>query len=128
MTIKSARLPSAARRGIRILSFDPDVLRQVNTLAPQLKCVINTDGTGSWCVPAADLLSGRFGLEFLNAVCLEQKKLSTQVVDWAHHREMGVLTYSCNTRSQVERALALGVDGIMSDQPGRLVALFRHGG
>lgn len=118
-------LPAPIQLKTSILSFDPDVLVRANRAAPQLKCVLNTDGTGSWCVPVADLVRGRTALDFLNTVCLEKKKLSSRVVAWAHDRGLQVFTYCCNTRPQVERALALGVDGIMSDKPGWLVGLFR---
>jgi glycerophosphoryl diester phosphodiesterase len=110
---------------IRILSFDPDVLVRVKRMAPQLKCILNTDGRGPWCVPVADLMSGRASMAFLHAVCLEKKNLSAPVVEWAHEREIKALTYCCNTRPQVERALVLGVDGILSDKPGWLVSIVK---
>jgi glycerophosphoryl diester phosphodiesterase len=119
------RLPSSIQADIYILSFDPDVLAQVNRKAPHLKCVLNTDGNGQWCVPVADLMRGAVVLDFLSVVCLEKKKLSAQVVTWAHAQGLDVFTYCCNTRAQLERALTLGVDGIMSDKPGWLVGLFK---
>ena len=76
-------LPSALQTEIYILSFDPDVLARANRAAPALKCVLNTDGTGSWCVPVDDLVSGEVSLDFLTVVCLERKKLSERVVAWA---------------------------------------------
>jgi glycerophosphoryl diester phosphodiesterase len=116
-------LPTKMHSAIYILSFDPEVLFQVNRLAPQLKCVLNTDGTGAWCVPVADLMRRNVRMDFLSAVCLEKKYLSPQVITWAHTRDLAVMTYCCNTRPQVMRALDLGVDGIMSDKPGWLVNL-----
>ena len=118
-------LPAGVRSAISILSFDPDVLAQASRAAPQSKCVLNTDGTGSWGVSVADVMCGNRVLDFLAAVCLEKKTLSEQVVTWAHDRGLDVFTYCCNTRPQVERALALNVDGIMSDKPGWLVGLFK---
>jgi len=118
-------LPDGIQSNIYILSFDPDVLVRANRSAPQLKCVLNTDGTGDWCVPVADLMRGDANLDFLAAICLERKSLSGEALNWAHTRGLKVFTYCCNTRSQVERALALGVDGIMSDKPGWLVGLFK---
>ena len=118
-------LTGAIQSTISILSFDPEVLAQVNRLAPQLKCVLNTDGTGAWCLPVADLMRRNVRMDFLSAVCLEKKKLSEKVVAWAHDRGLQVFTYCCNTRPQVERALTLGVDGIMSDKPGWLVSIVR---
>ena len=118
-------LPVGIRSAISILSFDPDVLSRASRAAPTQKCVLNTDGTGSWCVPVAELVRGSVVLDFLSAVCLEKKRLSARVVAWAHGRDLQVFTYCCNTRRQVERAVALGVDGIMSDKPGWLVGLFK---
>ena len=118
-------LPTNIQSAISILSFDPEVLVRANRAAPQLRCVLNTDGTGAWCVPIAKLMRGKVALDFLSAVCLEKKKLSARVVAWAHDREIEVFTYCCNTRPQVERALALAVDGIMSDKPGWIVGLFK---
>jgi glycerophosphoryl diester phosphodiesterase len=120
-----AGFSTGIREKIRVLSFDPDVLEQVNRAAPWLKCVLNTDGSGAWCVPVADLMRGRAVLDFLSAVCLDKKDLSSQVVAWAHERGQAVFTYCCNNRPQVDRALSLGVDGIMSDRPGWLVGLFK---
>ncbi len=114
-------LPGPIQSKISILSFDPDVLVRTYRAAPQLKCVLNTDGNGSWCVAHQDLMRSRVSLDFLRVVCLEKKSLSAGVVAWAHDRGMEIYTYCCNTRPQVERALALGVDGIMSDKPGWLV-------
>jgi len=118
-------LPVGIQANIYILSFDPDVLARANQTAPQLQYVLNTDGSGAWCVPVATLMQGNPALDFLAAVCLEKKILSEEVIIWALKRGLKVFTYSCNTRPQVERALALGVDGIMSDKPGWLVGLFK---
>ncbi len=120
-----AGLPARVQDSIRVLSFDPDVLARANRVAPQVKCVLNTDGTGSWCVPHTDLLNNRVTMDYLCAICLDKKQLSAEAVAWAHKRGMEILTYCCNSRPQVERALNLGVDGIMSDKPGWLVEFFK---
>jgi len=117
-----AGLRISIQEKIRILSFDPDVLERTNRFAPRLKCVLNANGGGSWCVTCGDLMGNRVSMEFLSALCLERKELAPDVVKWAHDRGMEMLTYCCNTRPQVERALALGVDGIMTDRPGWLVS------
>jgi glycerophosphoryl diester phosphodiesterase len=108
---------------IRILSFDPDVLTRTHQLAPGLKCVLNANGIDDWCVRSGDLIDKRVSMEFLNALNLERKSLSPDIVKWAHNRGMEIFTYCCNTRPQVMRALDLGVDGILSDKPGWLVNL-----
>ncbi len=117
-------LRTSIQAKIRILSFDPDVLERTNRFAPQLKCVLNANGGDSWCVTCGDLMGNRVSMEFLSALCLERKELSPEVVKWVHDRGMEMLTYCCNTRPQVELALALGVDGIMTDKPGWLVGFF----
>ena len=121
-----ACLPDGIQSNMYILSFDPDVLTRAARSAPHLKYVLNTDGNGDWCVPVADLMRGRGAMDFLSVVCLEKKKLSSRAVAWAHAQGLDVFTYCCNTRLQVERALALGVDGIMSDKPGWLVKTVKN--
>jgi len=118
-------LPDGIQANIYILSFDPDVLIRANQVAPQLQYVLNTDGSGDWCVPVANLMRGDPALDCMAAICLERKILSKEAITWARKRGLQVFTYSCNTRPQVAQALDLGVDGIMSDKPGWLVGLVR---
>jgi glycerophosphoryl diester phosphodiesterase len=116
-------LKKGLREKVRILSFDPDVLKRTHQLAPDLKCVLNANGLDKWCVSSGDLIDKRVSMGFLNALNLERKSLSLDIVKWAHDRGIEIFTYCCNTRPQVMRALDLGVDGIMSDKPGWLVNL-----
>ncbi|MCP3953975.1 MAG: glycerophosphodiester phosphodiesterase [Desulfobacterales bacterium] len=118
-------LKTSLQETIRILSFDPDVLARTHQLAPGLKCVLNANGPDEWYVSSGDLIDKKVSMDFLNAVNLERKSLSPDMVKWAHDRGMEAFTYCCNTRPKVERVLAMGVDGIMSDKPGWLVGLVR---
>jgi len=118
-------LKSSLQKPIYILSFDPDVLAKTHQLAPGLKCVLNANGLDEWCVSSDDLIDKRISMDYLFALNLERKRLSPDVVKWAHGRGMEIFTYCCNTRPKVERVLALGVDGIMSDKPGWLVRFFK---
>jgi len=118
-------LKKSLREKVRILSFDPDVLKRTHQLAPGLKCVLNANGLDEWCVSSGDLMDKRVSMDFLYALNLERKSLSPDIVKWAQDRGMEIFTYCCNTRPKVERALALGVDGIMSDKPGWLVGFFK---
>ncbi len=118
-------LKKSLREEIRILSFDPDVLIRTHQLAPALKCVLNANGLDKWCVSSGDLIGKRVSMAFLNALNLERKSLSADIVKWGQDRGMEIFTYCCNTHPKVERALAMNVDGIMSDKPGWLVRLFQ---
>lgn len=101
---------------IHVLSFDPQVLALARQLAPQWRYVLNVpenqvEEIMTWPGPAIDPLW---------AVDVRIHRLSPTLVQWARSRGLRVFTYTCNTPRQVQKALALGVDGIISDRPGWL--------
>jgi glycerophosphoryl diester phosphodiesterase len=51
--------------------------------------------------------------------------LSAEQVDEAHSLGLGVYTWTVNDTADMERVIALGVDAITTDYPGRLVSLLR---
>jgi glycerophosphoryl diester phosphodiesterase len=102
---------------ISILSFDPDVLRLVAHLAPQWRCVLNVPELN----PLRVLDLPREDIDRLWAVDVRIGRLSAPLSEWARDRGLRVLTYTCNTPSQVEKALGLKVDGILTDRPGWIV-------
>lgn len=98
---------------ILILSFDPDVLAQAHALAPEYRYVLNSSDEGS-----SDLRNLPDSLlRNLWAVDIHIGKLTAE---WAHQvadRALRLMTYTCNNTFQVQKALALGVDAIISDRP-----------
>jgi glycerophosphoryl diester phosphodiesterase len=98
---------------IYILSFDPDVLAQAHDLAPEYRYVLNiSDGDPSCLKALPDIL-----IRNLWAVDIHIGKLTAEWAYWAADRTLRLMSYTCNNIPQVQKALALGVDAIISDRP-----------
>jgi glycerophosphoryl diester phosphodiesterase len=98
---------------ILILSFDPDVLAQAHDLAPEYRYVLNCSDGGPSCL--RDLPAQLAGN--LWAVDIRIGMLPAERAHWAADRTLRLMTYTCNNIPQVQKALALGVDAIISDRP-----------
>lgn len=105
----------AANNGsVYILSFDESLLELAATIAPEIKCILNlkTPLVGS-------IRRDRFP-DYLYGVGASITALAPSFADAAQQKGLRVMTYSCNTASQVSRALACEVDILLSDDPGWL--------
>lgn len=101
---------------VHILSFDPKVLEIAHQIAPQWRYVLNVSEKEPNMIMAtpAEVL-GR-----LWAVDIKIGNLSAELVQWARRHHLRVFTYTCNSRPQVNTAMNLGVDAILTDRPGWL--------
>jgi glycerophosphoryl diester phosphodiesterase len=98
---------------IYILSFDPDVLAQAHDLAPEYRYVLNiSDGDPSCLKALPDIL-----IRNLWAVDIHIGKLTAEWAYWAADRTLRLMSYTCNNIPQVQKAMTLGVDAIISDRP-----------
>jgi glycerophosphoryl diester phosphodiesterase len=104
-----------AERGLTdrtyLLSFGLYALKAALAAVPEARCVLNLDQAPRR-FPA--------GWAPLAAVCINRKALTRRFVARAHQRAKPVLTFTCNTAEAVDRAVAAGVDGVISDRPGWL--------
>ncbi|MFZ1985871.1 MAG: glycerophosphodiester phosphodiesterase family protein [Desulfatitalea sp.] len=98
---------------IHILSFDPQVLQLAHRLSPQWHCVLNLPEQN----PDALMTSDPSALDGLWAVDGRIGRLSAPLVGWAKENGLRVFTYTCNGPRQVQKALRLGVDAILTDRP-----------
>lgn len=98
---------------VYILSFDPHILATAHKLAPGLRYVLNLSDN--------DLLTALDPpprlVRHLWAICLKINRLSSQKVTWARAHGLEVWTYTCNGPRQVNKALKLDADAILSDHP-----------
>ncbi len=108
--------------GIRVLSFDPMVLRLAYELAPQWGYVLNLPEAN----PTSIMAAAQAEYHHLWGICTRIDRWSTALVGWARERGLRVLTYTCNTPRQVDKALALGLDAVLSDRPGWLTEYLAH--
>lgn len=112
-----ASMPAETRVDrIHILSFDLQVLHLAHRLAPQWRCVFNAPEINPQWVMAMPPEE----INFLWAVDVRIGGLSAVLCEWARARGLRIFTYTCNGPRQVQKALRLKVDAILSDRPGWL--------
>ncbi len=121
LDLLARHIPAAARGDVFILSFDAEVLDLAHREDAGWRYVLNVTN------PRARLRRAPHQWCFLYARCIAVRKLGRSFVEKTHDAGQRVMTYACNIPAQVNKALALGVDVIMSDRPGWLVQRFRRG-
>ncbi|MCK5097145.1 MAG: hypothetical protein KAR45_03540, partial [Desulfobacteraceae bacterium] len=112
-------IPSEYQKNISILSFDPDVLKQVYSISDKIKCVLNVNDYAKkdkWSIQSKDILNKTFSCDHLTGLCINKNKLTSIFVNFAHAHNMEMFTYSCNTDKQLKRLLTFELDGIMTDK------------
>lgn len=98
-----------------ILSFDPDVLRHAHRSNPRWHYVLNADDARSGAVNQST------PDDHFYAYCGAIEWLDQTTVERWHSSAKKVMTYSCNSPDEARKALALGCDVIMTDNPGWMV-------
>jgi glycerophosphoryl diester phosphodiesterase len=105
------RVSTTFADNIFILSFDPGILRRASESTSRRRCVFNVQD------PAAAMRDAGELFPRLYACCASIHRLEPPVVEsWREHGK-AIMTYSCNTPGEVERALGLGCDVVMTDRP-----------
>ncbi len=94
-----------------VLSFDEEVLRQVHEIDDKWNLVLNINDPSS--IDEVD--------DSLHAYDVPIRTITKAFVDRMHAHGKRVMTWSCNNRAQVKRAMEAGVDAMMTDNPGWLV-------
>ncbi|MBS3757977.1 MAG: hypothetical protein KGY61_04890 [Desulfobacterales bacterium] len=98
---------------IMVLSFDSDMISTAMAKMPNLKYGLNLKtekfNVTDW---AGDLY----------AVSLPVHRMTPWFVDNCHKNGLVVMTYACNTEKTVDAALDMGIDVVMTDNPGRISA------
>ena len=100
---------------IFILSFDPNVIILAASIMPQLNYVLNIRE----CI--GDTIETPSCNQCLHGFCIRISQLTPQFVEDAHKLNKRIFTYSCNVPRQLDKAINLGVDAILTDNPGWLV-------
>jgi glycerophosphoryl diester phosphodiesterase len=97
-------------------SFFPARMRLVRDLAEDARVGVLLDSGASWDEGLA--LAAELGAEALHP---ERSLVDHRVVAEAHRRGLEVRVWSVNRPSEIEALAALGVDGIFTDFPERLL-------
>lgn len=111
LEIIKKKVPHKYSGGIYILCFNPKLLEFAYNKAQAYKYVFNLSGS---------FLKQASYPSFINGLCLPIGNLSEGFMDKAKTGGHSVLTYSCNTPEQAEKALDLGAKVIMTDNPDRI--------
>jgi len=104
-------IPSQRIDKVMVLSFDPDIIVTAMRRAPDLTYALNLK---------TEKLPKRNWPVNLYAASLPIHKVSARFVAHCRSNGLEVMTYSCNTESQVDKALELGIGVIMTDDPGKI--------
>ncbi|MDA8139611.1 MAG: glycerophosphodiester phosphodiesterase [Desulfobacteraceae bacterium] len=110
---------------IHVLSFDSEVLSLAHGLAPHWRYVLNVPEREAEKIMAWP----EAWLNPLWGVDVRIDHWTPKLATWAKARGLKTFTYTCNTTRQVQKALGLNLDGIISDRPGwlnRYLAQRRH--
>lgn len=94
-------------------SFDLDSLAYANRIAPHFPLVFNLE-------PEHNLNDARRALNeqpFLHGLCVHISTLDVDMVALLRGRGKRIAVYTCNSDAEITRALALGVDVLISDVP-----------
>ncbi len=100
---------------IFILSFDSQLLLHASTTTPRWRYVLNIEN------PSAALADQDELREHLYACCASVSRLERPIVDAWRKAGHTAMTYSCNTPGDVDRAMQIGCDVVMTDRPGWMV-------
>ena len=101
------------------------VLRELGRLEPRLLRSVTYPRSGarartvarfSWAVPG--IVVGRLAAVDAAAATLQHRVVTRGVVERCHDFGAAVLVWTVNDRALVERLEALGVDGVITDDPG----------
>ena len=96
---------------VAILSFSPDILEAVHALDHRLRCVLNLKKR------PLRIADWRERFDYLAGVCIKRTQLNRNFVSAMHDWNKPVLCYTCNSIQTTRKALATGVDGLISDRP-----------
>ena len=115
------RVNNTTRGNLLILSFDADILAAARHLAPDLNFILNSKKPFAAPPPAQDGSSWLFGYG------VPLYRLTREFVRACHKAGQMVMTYSCNSETEIDRALAMEVDALLTDDPGRVGPYFTSG-
>ncbi len=112
--------PAAKKWQVLIQSFSPASLQKVHALDPSLPLIQLFSGAET-----SETIRGRLGLTETYAVGIGPSKsdVDAALVEAAHARCLDVHPYTVNETPEMEKLVALGVDGMFTNFPDRLEAV-----
>ncbi len=117
LEIIKKKVPHKYAASVYILCFNPKLLEFAYNKAQAYKYVFNLSGA---------FLNQASYPSYVNGLCLPIGNLSGSFMVKAKTGGHSVLTYSCNTPEQTDKALSLGANVIMTDNPGWLCGYLKR--
>jgi len=105
-------IPESRMDNIHILAFDPGMLCAAFSKAPNLKYILNLESPFSKNKPLY------LDTNMLYGYGLDHTQLDRSFVDGLHDDGKKIFTYPCDMAADIQRAMDLKVDGIMTNDPG----------
>lgn len=105
----------------RVLSFEPELLMRLHERSPELP-VVQSFGRSSEVSRAALAHSA----EYATGICVWREKVTEKLMLTARSLDLEVYVYTVNRRPRMERVALLGVAGIITDVPDRLVEVLKR--
>lgn len=99
--------------GVLVSSFNLDSLVYAHGIAPDFPLVLNLE-------PEHTVNDARRALDahpFLHGLCVEISTLDIDMVELLRSRAKAIAVYTCDSDAEIERALVLEVDILISDVP-----------
>lgn len=113
-------LAGDARDGALLASsFNLDGLIYAHGIAPEFPLVFNLEPEHRADFARRALLEH----PFLHGVCVHVDTLDENMLGAARERGKFIAVYTCNSDAEIGRALALGVDVLISDVPGKALSM-----
>lgn len=106
-------LAGDAGAGVLVSSFNMNSLVYAHGIAPAIPLVLNLE-------PEHTVSDARRALDehpFLHGLCVEISTLDVDMVGLLRGRGKSIAVYTCDSDAEIERALLLGVDILISDVP-----------
>jgi glycerophosphoryl diester phosphodiesterase len=100
---------------ILVSSFDPGSLDEAHRAEPGRALVLNLE-PGEGAASARRALRDR---PFLTGLCMHISGLNREAAGAAREQDKIVAVYTCNSEKQIGLALKLGVDILITDEPGK---------
>jgi len=111
---------TVGEEGAQVWSFHPQALAGMMQLAPRMPRVLLVDAqkAATWPRPLAVALGlGAHG------IAVQHEALGPRQVEEAHRHGLRLYAWTVDAQQDLERVLALGVDGIVSNYPERAMSL-----
>ncbi|MBI1885653.1 MAG: hypothetical protein HYS09_04990 [Chloroflexi bacterium] len=110
---------SDALDDVIVWSFLSQVLSSMRRAEPRLPCalLVSHEGVASW--PSLARLAVQLGLQ---GVSVYHQGISEDLVRHARRRALSLYAWTVDTAEEVRRLAALGIDGIVTNDPGKALA------